>query len=328
MASGSGDRKYDPNKFRKYTFDTEPIPRLHCYHPDTDRLIANERPVVITDTHLADTALKWDLEYLAKHLGSGQHTVYRSKTHKFKYYDEKKIKNLPSFTPPTQVLRMTFAEFLDKLRNPGKDRYYLQQALNDTVGKQLVLDYLGFNWDYVNEQQRKFKWGPLTSNLLLVGMPGNVTPAHYDEQQNFFAQLRGYKRVLLFPPEQFGCLYSHPIHSPHDRQSQVDFDAPDLARFPRFREVRGHKVVLGPGDVLYIPMYWWHHVESLVDSEVTVSVNFWYKGGTVDKIEYPLSIQQKVAIMRNIEKMLLEALHDPDQMAPLLCDIVKGRYDL
>ena len=50
---------------------------------------------------------------------------------------------------------------------------------------------------------------------------GNVTPAHYDEQQNFFAQIKGYKRCILFPPDQFECLYPFPVHHPCDRQSQV-----------------------------------------------------------------------------------------------------------
>jgi len=52
-------------------------------------------------------------------------------------------------------------------------------------------------------------------------MPGNVTPAHYDEQQNFFAQIKGHKRCILFPPDQFDCLYPYPVHHPCDRQSQV-----------------------------------------------------------------------------------------------------------
>lgn len=50
---------------------------------------------------------------------------------------------------------------------------------------------------------------------------GNVTPAHYDEQQNFFAQIKGHKRCILFPPDQFEYLYPYPVHHPCDRQSQV-----------------------------------------------------------------------------------------------------------
>lgn len=50
---------------------------------------------------------------------------------------------------------------------------------------------------------------------------GNVTPVHYDEQENFFAQIRGTKRFLLFHPDQYENLYPYPVHHPHDRQSQV-----------------------------------------------------------------------------------------------------------
>lgn len=50
---------------------------------------------------------------------------------------------------------------------------------------------------------------------------GNVTPAHYDEQENFFAQIRGYKRFILFHPDQFKCMYPYPTYHPCDRQSQV-----------------------------------------------------------------------------------------------------------
>lgn len=39
-------------------------------------------------------------------------------------------------------------------------------------------------------------------------------------------------------------------------QMQVDFDNPDYERFPKLRDVKGFEVIVGPGDVLYIPMYW------------------------------------------------------------------------
>ena len=54
-------------------------------------------------------------------------------------------------------------------------RVYLQQALNEGVGKKIVADFLGFNWSWVTEQQKKNKFGALTSNLLLIGMEGKLT---------------------------------------------------------------------------------------------------------------------------------------------------------
>lgn len=37
---------------------------------------------------------------------------------------------------------------------------------------------------------------------------------------------------------------------------QVDFDNPDFEKFPKFRNATGFETIVGPGDVLYIPIYW------------------------------------------------------------------------
>lgn len=102
-------------------------------------------------------------------------------------------------------------------------RLYLQQPLNSTVGSTIVEDYLKFDWHFVAEKKNKYHWGELTSNVLFISMEGNATPCHYDEQQNLFAQILGYKRCILFAPDQFECLYPHPVYHPHDRQSMVRF---------------------------------------------------------------------------------------------------------
>ncbi|XP_069466589.1 hypoxia-inducible factor 1-alpha inhibitor [Ambystoma mexicanum] len=322
---------WSSSQFRPYPFKTRPISRLPHGDPRAESLLDCEEPVVLTDTNLVYTALKWDLDYLQENIGTGDFSVYSTNGHKFLYYDEKKMAYFKDFKPKSQREEMKFVDFVQKLQDiqqEGEGRVYLQQTLNDTVGKNIVVDFLGFNWNWINKQQAKHGWGQLTSNLLLIGMEGNVTPAHYDEQQNFFAQIKGFKRCILFPPDQFECLYPYPVHHPCDRQSQVDFENPDYKRFPNFRNVVAYETVVGPGDVLYIPMYWWHHIESLMDGGTTITVNFWYKGApTPKRIEYPLKSHQKVAIMRNIEKMLGEALGNPQEVGPLLNAMIKGRYE-
>lgn len=49
------------------------------------------------------------------------------------------------------------------------------------------------------------------------------------------------------------------------KQTQVDFDNPDFDKFPHFRDIRGLEAVVEPGEVLYIPKYWWHYIESEKD---------------------------------------------------------------
>ena len=104
--------------------------------------------------------------------------------------------------------------FQDRLLFFFPSRFYLQQQLNVSVGKELVEDFKKFNWPWITQRQKANKWGDLTSNLLLIGQPGNVTPCHYDEQENFFAQIKGRKRCVLFPPQMFDALYTYPVYHP------------------------------------------------------------------------------------------------------------------
>ncbi len=51
-----------------------------------------------------------------------------------------------------------------------------------------------------------------------------------------------------------------------------------------------------------------------------------FQTGPVSGIEYPLTGSQKLTIMRNIEKMIGEALKDPADIAPFMQTMVLGRY--
>ena len=91
------------------------------------------------------------------------------------------------------------------------------------VGPQIVADYKKFDWNWVYGWQKYMGWGKMKHNTLWVGMKGVFTQAHYDEAHNFFCQVNGRKKFLLFHPSQFPSLYVYPYHHPADRQSQVLF---------------------------------------------------------------------------------------------------------
>lgn len=333
---------HDPRTVTKYPFIRGQIPRLKADDKQVDSLIMLNKPVVITETKLVESAKNWNLQYLEENMGQGKNFVFCSETRRFKYHDEKRLQQWPNFKRPTTRYSVTFTEFITMLNEARRvgQKIYLQQTLNDSVGTSIVQDFIRFKWDWCTKYQRMCRWGSLTSNLLLVGMEGNVTPTHYDEQENFFAQISGYKHCVLFPPDQFQGLYPYPVSHPCDRQSQVDIDDPDLDRFPKFRHVQAVETIVGPGEVLYIPMYWWHNIESVgaiqqqppsgsqYDVPVTISVNFWYKAPPVSpRLERPLIPHQRVAVMRNIEKMLNEVLGDPRDVGDLLRTVVDGRYE-
>lgn len=103
--------------------------------------------------------------------------------------------------------------------------------------------------------------------------------AHNDFPRNLACCAVGRRRFTIFPPEQFENLYIGPLeNTPAGRAvSMVDFHAPDFDAFPRFAEALEHAQVaeLEPGDAVYIPSMWWHHVEGL--APFNVLVNYWWR---------------------------------------------------
>lgn len=103
--------------------------------------------------------------------------------------------------------------------------------------------------------------------------------AHNDFPHNLACVAAGRRRFTLFPREQFRNLYLGPVdNTPAGRAiSMVDFQEPDFAVHPRFREALRHGVVaeLEAGDALYIPAMWWHHVEAL--ERFNILLNYWWR---------------------------------------------------
>lgn len=106
-----------------------------------------------------------------------------------------------------------------------------------------------------------------------------VTPTHFDTSHNIAVVACGRRRFTLFPPTQAENLYiGPPDFAP--TQMPICIAHPDQAgdpRFPRLRIALEHarSAVLEPGDALYMPPLWWHHVQSL--DALNALVNFWWQ---------------------------------------------------
>jgi hypothetical protein len=93
--------------------------------------------------------------------------------------------------------------------------------------------------------------------------------AHYDPSENIACCIAGRRQFTLFPTEQICNLYT---------VSMVDFDNPDYEKFPRYKEAEdaAYTALLEPGDAIYIPYLWWHHVKAL--DGINALMNYWWSG--------------------------------------------------
>ena len=103
---------------------------------------------------------------------------------------------------------------------------------------------------------------------------------HYDAMENVACCAVGRRRFIVFPPEQVANLYPGPLEPTPGGQvvSVVDLVNPDYERYPRFRDAlaAAQTAVLEPGDAIFIPNLWWHHVQGL--EPFNVLVNYWWNG--------------------------------------------------
>jgi hypothetical protein len=93
-----------------------------------------------------------------------------------------------------------------------------------------------------------------------IGPAGTVTPLHHDWVNAAFAQLQGRKRFLLAAPWE----------APRVANRESRFADVDLERDPPAGLV-AFEVVLEPGELLFVPVGWWHQVRAL---EPSISVSF------------------------------------------------------
>jgi hypothetical protein len=105
-----------------------------------------------------------------------------------------------------------------------------------------------------------------------------IVATHNDQVENIACVAAGRRRFTLFAPEQVANLYMGPFHiTPAGTAvSMAHVTQPDLDRFPRFAEALAdaRTAELDPGDAIYIPYGWYHHVEAL--SPLNLLINYWW----------------------------------------------------
>lgn len=224
--------------------------------------ILASKPVILTGViDEWKAVLTWTIDYLRERVGHKEVNINVSETERFIGTKKEGFETLK-----TQMKFSEYMEYLEKKGGGYNKQYYLQQeSLSESFPElkpdieiphyfdEKYLGYMGF-------------W---------ISGANKVSPLHYDVMDNLLAQIKGEKKLVLFAPEQIDLLYPFPIRSQIPHISQVDIERIDSTKFTKFAKAKSVECVLKAGEILFIPVLWWHQVYSQAD--LNISVNFWYK---------------------------------------------------
>lgn len=251
-----------------------------------ERCAADGVPVVLTNSVVTRwKAQKWTPKYLQSKMGATLSGVYENDNRWFgPYYDAHK----PLTTFSTRVnsystnLKLTTKEFFRRIRNPHANRYLYFTGDIEQLGAWSLSD--------IEPLDELLALNPQRSSInVWMGQPRVIAHCHYDGYHNFYAQLFGRKKFTLIRPSNWPGLYPYPFLHPSHAQAQVNLSDFESASgdYPLVERVEAFEAYLEPGDLLYVPPLWFHHVESL---DVSISVNVWTDSQQTELMERAFAI--------------------------------------
>ncbi len=211
------------------------------------------RPVIITGMLEGFPARsKWNLDYFAERFGEREVEVQFGRNDDPKY-------ELNSIAHKRKV---KFGDYVQMVRESGASNDFYMTANNDSLNREALTEL----WDDNGELPEYMAEGGKRQGFFWFGPAGTVTPFHHDLTNNFMMQIIGRKRIKLIAPCELPRLnnYRH-CFTDVDGNGQID-----LQKYPAMAGVPVRECVLEAGEILFLPVGWWHYVEGL-DISVTIS---------------------------------------------------------
>lgn len=162
----------------------------------------------------------------------------------------------------------TFANIMAKIEAGG--RLYLRSLSNakpSEMPANIEDDFPSLAQDFDLPEEIALVKENLFSSILRVSGRVNMW-LHYDVMANVYTQIRGSKRMVLFPPSDVGQLAFAP------GASSSSLDVFSALETPMLSQTNPHETHLQPGDILLLPPMWLHTATPTSDMSVAVNVFF------------------------------------------------------
>jgi hypothetical protein len=206
------------------------------------------RPVKLTGLVDHWPAMRlWSLEYMVEKLGDAQVELQgeRESAKDYELYKYRHRRKLP------------MREVVNAIRQFDSTNEFYVTAFNDTTNKTTLAPL----WDDL---------GPISilqstggrDGFFWMGPKGTLTPLHHDLTNNLLVQVVGHKKVRMIAPFELPRVRNHVHCFSEITTEELKAGGPELPD-----QIES---VIGPGDALFLPVGWWHHVEAL-DASISMS---------------------------------------------------------
>jgi hypothetical protein len=245
-------------KLRRMRADSRTIDRRHRLSRDEFfyHYYTMSRPVVITGMIDDWPAMRrWSLDYFARQFGDIEIEIQQGREANPDYEIER-LKH---------VRRITMAHYVRLLVEAGSTNNLYCTANNNSHNRRALARL----WDDIVQVPAYLTPDRGCDGFFWLGPKGSITPFHHDLTNNLMAQVIGRKRVRLVPP----CDTPWMRNMAHVYSEFRGADPPERPN-PSLGEPQTLSCTIGPGDLLFLPIGWWHHVEGLEISATMTFTNF------------------------------------------------------
>ncbi|KAF4120978.1 tRNA wybutosine-synthesizing protein 4 [Geosmithia morbida] len=235
-----------------------------------ERILREGKPVILEGLDVGTCVDRWTPEYLVGHVGKDKEVVVHE--------CQGDSGNLDFNSKNFQYVTDKFSNVINRISNG--DRLYLRSLSQDQPSQSAAdmdKDFPGLAPDFRLPKELAFVKERRFSSVLRLSGRVNMW-LHYDVSTwdtlywtvmaNVYTQIKGTKRMILFPPSDV----RHLAFAPGASSSSLDVFSSLNSQI--LAPTHPHEATLGPGDILVLPPMWLHTATPMSDLSVAVNVFF------------------------------------------------------
>lgn len=194
----------------------------------------------------------WDLNYFKEKFGNHMITINNNP-------------GLVADNVVTKTEHLKLSEYIQQVQQGDLKYLKLSSLVHDEPQLKNQLDY-----NVLKNFQPFLSTGE--TYYTFIGGKGSITPMHNEIPCNVYVQIHGRKRWVLYPPDDFTLLGTHAERRPYFfTNANPDFQEDE--KYPFLKYAGKIEIIIEPGDILYVPPFYWHYVENITDS-ISVAYKF------------------------------------------------------